>query len=325
MMTYVRHLESTSTIDDNSGPSQVIDSPGEIRPEVIHPSGCARPTKFSRAGGDPATKKCNGCLSIKPVSEFGLRKKRGKKGQVWIYPKHLCKACESKCAVVRNRERGNAYETLKAWATRKYGSLEAYRVKSGQRSRRKQRLLSAGLTVDGTPRKPARVPDLEKKWDKLAEQNARQAFDYWFRVRATDAQIAAWFAGAGMPWANPRLTAAEKYRLRYRGDPEFSASEQLRRGAQRHGKRGRIRSNIEYGLDHETKQYLRAIEECVYCGNLLNDDRSYDHIKPLSVGGEHGYSNLIPAHLSCNLKKRAKTLLPFMFPDVFKPREVRHG
>lgn len=41
---------------------------------------------------------------------------------------------------------------------------------------------------------------------------------------------------------------------------------------------------------------------CVYCGRKMRK-LSQDHIIPLSKGGDHTVSNIVPACLTCNLKK----------------------
>lgn len=54
---------------------------------------------------------------------------------------------------------------------------------------------------------------------------------------------------------------------------------------------------------------------CGICGTAVSqlndrdliDIASLDHIIPLSKGGEHSYANTQLAHLSCNLRKGAKT------------------
>ena len=43
---------------------------------------------------------------------------------------------------------------------------------------------------------------------------------------------------------------------------------------------------------------------CVYCGRKM-ERLSQDHIIPLSKGGSHTVSNVVPACLSCNKKKQA--------------------
>lgn len=45
---------------------------------------------------------------------------------------------------------------------------------------------------------------------------------------------------------------------------------------------------------------------CRLCGKSFPPADSVDHIIPRSRGGSHNVSNLQAAHMSCNLKKRAK-------------------
>jgi 5-methylcytosine-specific restriction endonuclease McrA len=80
----------------------------------------------------------------------------------------------------------------------------------------------------------------------------------------------------------------------------------------------RALSTHDGSIDRETLRYLRTIPECAYCGGDLGDDRHYDHITALANGGRHSADNLIPAHGSCNRRKSATPLLPFLFPSVFE-------
>lgn len=49
---------------------------------------------------------------------------------------------------------------------------------------------------------------------------------------------------------------------------------------------------------------------CVYCGNILKN-LTQDHLVPLSKGGDHTMTNIVPACRPCNSKKRDKKPLPF--------------
>jgi len=48
---------------------------------------------------------------------------------------------------------------------------------------------------------------------------------------------------------------------------------------------------------------------CAYCGS--SDDITKDHMIPISRGGSDSIDNVVPACLSCNLKKSARTPLEF--------------
>ena len=52
----------------------------------------------------------------------------------------------------------------------------------------------------------------------------RELFAQW----APDEWVAAWYEASGKPWNNPRLTEAERYRLKYNGNPAYKASQQAK-------------------------------------------------------------------------------------------------
>jgi 5-methylcytosine-specific restriction endonuclease McrA len=53
------------------------------------------------------------------------------------------------------------------------------------------------------------------------------------------------------------------------------------------------------------------INRCVYCGRKTKLE--IDHIVPLSQGGFHDISNIVPACRSCNGSKNKKSLLMFLY------------
>ncbi len=52
---------------------------------------------------------------------------------------------------------------------------------------------------------------------------------------------------------------------------------------------------------------------CVYCGkNFTFTELTMDHLLPLSRGGQHTLSNILPACRSCNSKKGTKTFAEYL-------------
>lgn len=52
---------------------------------------------------------------------------------------------------------------------------------------------------------------------------------------------------------------------------------------------------------------------CLYCDCALNDDnRSHDHMTPLSLGGVHSAANIAPACKRCNFRKGKKSFAQFV-------------
>ena len=48
---------------------------------------------------------------------------------------------------------------------------------------------------------------------------------------------------------------------------------------------------------------------CVYCGKRAKGHLTQDHITPLSRGGNHTVSNIVPACRECNCKKHTGEIL----------------
>lgn len=103
----------------------------------------------------------------------------------------------------------------------------------------------------------------------------------------------------------PKMTAGEKWRVKYRTNPLFRQKE-LQRLRKCKLKRKKA---MDSGLT--TKQTLAVYAErstCLYCGCALTDkQKTLDHMVPLSMGGEHEAFNLAVACSSCNTKKSNKT------------------
>jgi len=71
------------------------------------------------------------------------------------------------------------------------------------------------------------------------------------------------------------------------------------------------KKRLQSGLDKNTlttealtKAFDYFANSCAYCGK--NNNLTIDHYIPLSKGGRHSASNVIPACLSCNCSKGAK-------------------
>lgn len=64
------------------------------------------------------------------------------------------------------------------------------------------------------------------------------------------------------------------------------------------------------------KQLLeRDGEECALCGNTLADDYTLDHLKPVSLGGNHYIWNLQLAHMKCNQSRGNKGFIEWALKD----------
>ena len=58
----------------------------------------------------------------------------------------------------------------------------------------------------------------------------------------------------------------------------------------------------------ECYRILNSRNDCLYCGAILDkENRSLDHLEPLSKGGLHSTANLVVCCRTCNIKKRDTT------------------
>lgn len=116
--------------------------------------------------------------------------------------------------------------------------------------------------------------------------------------------------------ANPHLGAAKRaaYRLsdhtRYRAKMRDYRNRNLARERERRIKR----YNLERGatvVDFTDQQWHDMKEayqnRCAYCGKQTSE-LERDHIVPLTRGGQHTRSNILPACKSCNSRKGNRTL-----------------
>ena len=160
---------------------------------------------------------------------------------------------------------------------------------------------------------PWDVPD--RIWAKVAERNAQEAWRYWIETKASKDWLAAYHSKK--PWATAK-TAADRFRIRYRSDPEFRLK-QLLRNYDRKAARGRYGETLRIALkDGQTK--CRAAEAAGYTVAELkrhlerqftkgmNWDRfavgdiHIDHIIPLSCFDLSNEEQFRDAWSLCNLR-----------------------
>lgn len=164
---------------------------------------------------------------------------------------------------------------------------------------------------------------------RLVEQNASDAWRHHTKVMASDEWCERYYAATGKPWRNPRLSSAERYRIRYRQDKGFAASERMRRQVNKAMKRdgvaelmrGAIKRNgssrqverllgydIKTLMDHLERQFTRGMS----WSRFIAGDIHIDHITPqaafdLTDAGQWKacwcLSNLRPCWARENLEK----------------------
>ena len=95
-----------------------------------------------------------------------------------------------------------------------------------------------------------------------------------------------------------------------RGHPEKVAGYAATSRARRRGASG----------SHTTQEWLDKCallgNVCIYCGEAKPLTR--DHKIPLARGGSHDIANIVPACMSCNAKKQAKTATEFLAASLMR-------
>ena len=127
------------------------------------------------------------------------------------------------------------------------------------------------------------------------------------------------------PWNDPSLSDAEKWKLRYRLDPDFHARE-YQKALNR--KRSRRRLIAESGLQPWRVALLRIqCNCCAYCEKQLPEvtDRIVDHVVPVAKGGLHEWNNLAIVCVQCNTKKAARMPTARQQAQAHRQRERLSG
>ena len=121
-----------------------------------------------------------------------------------------------------------------------------------------------------------------------------------------------WVDLARAEWGHPteRTTPAMRARARYKFDPQYRAYIILKRHKKDKATAlawdGTITPNVLYHLFSRTKV-------CGFCGcNMAYQDKSLDHLVPISRGGVHGVENVEVVCLACNKEKHTMTALEYI-------------
>lgn len=263
------------------------------------------------------TRKCLDCDAVKPVSEYKKINHDDK-----TYLSSICKLCTAEFNRKRKKE-----------AVKKNG-----RNLRKERIRRHEREGKCGPPTyqQWMQLQPKRTREPgQAAIDARARANAREAFDYWIKVKAPDEWVVAYFEAAGNPWLNPRLTEAEQYRIRYRLDEEFNIRERmrsqikkmkkkrdaatvslLRKSIKKGVKRSRsMEANLGYGVN-ELKTWLeKQFTRGMTWAKFNQGEIHIDHIVPKSTFNTDDdtefrrcwcLTNLRPAWAQDNLRKGAR-------------------
>jgi|GEM_PF-2451045 len=94
-----------------------------------------------------------------------------------------------------------------------------------------------------------------------------------------------------------------EYRARYNADPAFRERERLRTSGKRWGNRADGRDDGTLTKDAVRRLFAKA-KKCPYCWQpMKSQDKSLDHMEPLSLGGWHSLNNVLVCCRRCNSRK----------------------
>lgn len=273
---------------------------------------------------NPLWQMCPACKQERHYSKFGIDRRRG------IVRAGKCLACRAR----DNRSLAKARD--KDWAVRIYarrkGSNPNY---SAERwAARRARNVSQGLPSSGSQwqrmgeyAKRAALrgkewwpPGLTKppKQDLgatraeliAASAQARKDWRWWIQSGAPDWWMREAYRSNGKPWANPRLTNGEAWRIRYWCDPEYRA-QQIEKVQRTKAKRRTQIDATDDGtlIGKVIVSLFAAAKTCHYCGSHMRSvEKSLDHVIPLDRGGAHSITNVVVACKPCNFSKHTKTV-----------------
>lgn len=258
----------------------------------------------ARRGRKPATvcwllQVCQRCGIEKPYLHY--RVSRGVLGK-------SCKACR-----VRKRrpykslsleQKAKAIAATTAWKR-----LNKVWLKPGERDRRLAKKVEwrrrKAATQGRVYRTRAEMPCKPKESPRAPLRKLHA-----LRLAMPDACLAAWYWTIGKPWNNPRITPAEKFRLRYRLDDAFRARQVLKAQGRKVRRAERIQAQSDGTVTPQTLGALfAAATHCHYCRAPFESStgKTADHVMPLMRGGLHSLGNLVIACFTCNTAKGRKT------------------
>lgn len=142
---------------------------------------------------------------------------------------------------------------------------------------------------------------------KIDKDRLRQTERYWDDPKAARAYTNAYYAAN----ANKKRAEARAYK---KANPELIQAQVNKRRARQFAAEINDFTADEWHIMQEL-----ADHRCHYCKKRYKGRLTMDHIVPLSKGGHHTYSNIIPACRSCNSKKGNRDVIAPVQPFLLLP------
>jgi 5-methylcytosine-specific restriction endonuclease McrA len=189
-------------------------------------------------------------------------------------------------------------------------------IKRKYRKAQRARYVAAGLTMNGTPRKILTIK--KSMTERRGQIEINKWRRDWLKHSAPAPCVAAWCAGTGKPWNNPRFDSGEKFKVRYNCDDTFRAKEIIKAQNRKATRAERIAELSDGSVTPEALGSLFGEAKfCVYCVEPFKDsyDKTADHVDPLYLGGKHSMDNLVICCRSCNSRKGRKGFIEWLIAE----------
>jgi len=192
-------------------------------------------TKKYRPRRNPAPivdgkRQCINCGEIKPLDQFEtVRDNKTASGYITL---SRCKPCRISHDKLRRKEYRKSAK-----------GREQKRLQDARRRARQAGFSTAEDYLTDKKAKKAQAEAMRVEYEKARETREKSAV--WRRVAPT-----CYWIGIGRPWGDPKLSEAEKFRIRYRNDPEFKLNVRIRsqRKKQMRGRCGIVSANISQAI-----------------------------------------------------------------------------
>lgn len=242
-------------------------------------------------GGDMCTKRCSRCHAVLPVTVFGPQK--GAKDGLQCY----CRPCQAERARERRAKDPERYR----------GYSKAYRERN------------PGVAAESTRKwKNAHPEDQERRRERDRARYRKNPEKFRSACREYRLSHPEQVSAAYAKWREANREHVAAYGKHYRETHKKQIYLQILRWKKNnpakvrayHLKRIEMTGKQRRLPQHEwlvIKQ--RYYSRCVYCG-ASDRPLTQDHVIPLSKGGLHDASNVVPACRQCNSRKRDDIWVP---------------
>lgn len=256
-----------------------------------------------------ATHICPKCGEQKPLTkEFWLTAMTRSGKQLWKY--YACR----KCVNIAKRESGREY------VAQRRGTDEG---RAAMKQARKKWKMSNPDKVNASHRRTTQLR-AEREGMEYVPMAVRQALAYprqkarnaliafrQFIKDSSDEEVKCWYSATEKPWLNPRLTNAEKDKVRHQFDNEYHIKRRLYYRDRKTQRRFSIKAANDGTL---SPQIIKQATHCLYCGAAfsLTCKATLDHLIPIKKGGSHSAANVVVCCLTCNSRKGSRDYLDWI-------------